>query len=429
MTPRRVPWWPALVVVLVAALLVGAGVFSSAPPTAAQRAAAIEAGIRCPSCEDLTVRDSDAPTAVAVRAEVAREVAEGRSDGQIRSALVATYGASIVLSPPTSGVAALVWVLPVGGAAVAAAVLGVVLVRRRHGTDDGGEPVGSDDPAALEARRAFLEQSLADAEAEHDAGDLSDEDHRSIRSRDGARLAAVRARIDQLGAAAAPAGRGSVVTAVRPPAPASASAPAPAPAPVRPPPAPDTGRTRRRRTALLVWGAVGAFAAAAVLGVALLATARQPGQEASGSVPRTRTQQIAADLDQAAADIDQGDDAGATRLYQTVLAEDPTDEVALSRLGFLEYQVGADGDDAGLVADGRAMLARAERLAPGDFAVHLYMGTVLLDHDHDAAGAAAEFDKFLAASPPAQVVAEAASTLRTAYARAGLPVPAGVPAG
>jgi cytochrome c-type biogenesis protein CcmH len=415
-TRRRVPWWPALLAALAGALLVGAGVFSSAPPTAAQRAGAIEAGIRCPSCEDLTVRDSDAPTAIAVRAEVAREVAEGRTDDQIRRALVATYGATIVLSPPTTGVVALVWGLPVGGAAVAVVVLAVVLARRRHGGDGGAEPDASADLATLEARRAFLEQSLADAEAEHDAGDLSDEDHRSIRTRDGARLAAVSARIDGPGEPA-PAGRASLATAVRPQAPVRSAA------------TPTAGRARSRGAALLMWGAVGAFAAAAVLGVVLLATARQPGQEATGSVPRTRTEQIAADLDQAASDIDQGDDAGATRLYQSVLAEDPTDEVALSRLGFLEYQVGTDGKDEGLVSDGRAMLARAERLAPGDFAVHLYVGTVLLDHDHDAAGAAVEFDRFLAASPPAQVVAEAASTLRAAYAGAGLPVPAGVPPG
>ena len=40
MTPRRFPLWTALGVVLVVALIVGSGVLSSSPPTAAQRSKA-----------------------------------------------------------------------------------------------------------------------------------------------------------------------------------------------------------------------------------------------------------------------------------------------------------------------------------------------------------------------------------------------------
>ena len=46
--------------VLAAALVVGSGVTSSAAPTAAQRAAALETQIRCPSCEDVSVAQSSA---------------------------------------------------------------------------------------------------------------------------------------------------------------------------------------------------------------------------------------------------------------------------------------------------------------------------------------------------------------------------------
>jgi cytochrome c-type biogenesis protein CcmH/NrfF len=70
MRSRRFPLWTLLGVVLVVALLIGSGVFSSAPVTNAERAASIESVIRCPSCEDLSVADSSAPTAVTVRATV-----------------------------------------------------------------------------------------------------------------------------------------------------------------------------------------------------------------------------------------------------------------------------------------------------------------------------------------------------------------------
>ena len=115
MRSRRFPLWTLLGVVLVVALLVGSGVFSSTPPTNAQRAASIESVIRCPSCEDLSVAASSAPTAVTVRATVRQLVDHGLTDRQIEDYLVARYGSAIVLDPPASGWSSLVWVLPIVG--------------------------------------------------------------------------------------------------------------------------------------------------------------------------------------------------------------------------------------------------------------------------------------------------------------------------
>ena len=194
MSHRRFPVWTLLGVVLVVALLVGSGVFRGAPPTAAQRAAAIESDIRCPSCEDLSVAVSSAPTAVTVRTTVRQLVDEGWSDARIDSYLVDRYGSTIVLDPPTRGWSALVWGLPVVAGLVAVAGLVVVLGRRRR---SGGADLDADvraataDPAAVEERRAFLTQSLADADAEYLAGDLGDADYLALRQRDLGRLAAL----------------------------------------------------------------------------------------------------------------------------------------------------------------------------------------------------------------------------------------------
>ncbi len=64
-------------IVLVVALVIGSGVFDSAPATSAQRAAAIEATVRCPSCTDLSVAESNVMIAIAVRHQIETMVAVG----------------------------------------------------------------------------------------------------------------------------------------------------------------------------------------------------------------------------------------------------------------------------------------------------------------------------------------------------------------
>ncbi len=415
MTRRHFPLWTLLGVALVVALLAGSGAFSSTPPTPAQRAVAIESIIRCPSCEDLNVAVSSAPTAATVRQTVAHLVAEGRSDQQIEDYLVARYGSAIVLDPPTSGWSALVWVLPLAVGAVAVAGLVVVLVRRRRvGRDLDADVRGSSaDPLVVDERRRFLTQSLADADAEYLAGDLSDADYLALRQRDLGRLAA-------LGPARTPAATSTTSTATLTedrPAPDSGSAPSEA-----------TAR-RRGRNGWFLAGAVVCFAAALAVAVPLFTSDRLPGQTATGSVSLSPSQQLARSLDQAAAVENEGQLGLAAQLYQSVLTAHPDDEVALAQLGWLEYRIGTAGDSASLLTDARAKLNRAAALDPGDYAVHLYLGTVLLDQDGNAAGAADQFRQFLAAGPPATVLSQAASTVRSAFTRAGEPVPSGVPAG
>jgi cytochrome c-type biogenesis protein CcmH len=107
--------------------------------TDAQRAEAIDSVIRCPSCEDLSVAQSTAPTALAVRNAVALRVHAGESTGEIESFLEARYGPTILLQPPASGSTLLLWVLPIAAGAVGIAVLGGVFWRRRYSSSTVGE--------------------------------------------------------------------------------------------------------------------------------------------------------------------------------------------------------------------------------------------------------------------------------------------------
>ncbi|MGO8873897.1 MAG: cytochrome c-type biogenesis protein CcmH [Acidimicrobiales bacterium] len=453
MNRHRFPLWTLLGVVLVAALVVGSGALDTSPPTAAQRAAAIESVIRCPSCEDLSVADSSAQTAVTVRATVRQQVGAGRTDQQIEDYLVARYGSSIILDPPASGWTLLVWLLPLLGGLVAVTGVAVVLLRRRTATRadaPGGAPTLGADPSLLEEQRQFLVQSLADADAEYLAGDLSDRDYLALRQRDMVRLSAVESRLDELRGAAPDrpptrvlvaegllssdadgvAGGPHVLHAREPDAPATVPvAPAAASAADLPAAAARRHQSRSRRSWWFLGGAVAAFAAALVLAVSLLSSTRLPGQSETGSISLSQSQQIEDTLSRAASLENQGQLGQAATLYQSVLDTHPDNEVALAQLGWLEFETGQQGDDASLMSAGRAMLNRAVGLDPTDYAAHLYLGTVLLQQDDNAAGAVAQYGQFLSDDPTATVLQQAAPEVRLAYQQAGVPVPAGVPAG
>jgi cytochrome c-type biogenesis protein CcmH len=106
---------------LVALVAVAGLVVASAPSVPAQsaRIAHLESLVRCPSCEDISVAQSNATSAVAVRHEIEAKVRRGVSDTAILTSLEATYGTSILLSPPTSGLGVLLWVVPALGVLLA----------------------------------------------------------------------------------------------------------------------------------------------------------------------------------------------------------------------------------------------------------------------------------------------------------------------
>jgi cytochrome c-type biogenesis protein CcmH len=461
---RRPLAWAVLGVVLIVALLIGSGVFSSKPLTRAQRVEAIASGIKCPSCEDLSVADSNAQTAVTVRTAIAAQVAAGRTDQQIDDYLVARYGSAIVLTPPTSGWSLLVWILPLVGGVVAVGGLTLFVVRRRRrgfAPDDEAAKAVSDgelDTDVLADRRLFLERSLADARAEHDAGDLSDADFQALSRRDGGRLEAIDARIAALEGtdpapdllvttAASSSALPSAATTVssrggssadgapqtepesadqlepesaEPAAPALTATPASTPRP-----------RRSRQQRFLLGGSVVALSGAIVLVVVLIAVPRLPGQTETGDITLSQQQKIAQTLAEAAADEDTGNFSQAAQLYNQILSQSPHQPQATAQLGWLDYQVGSSGNSATLTSEGRKLVQQAVKLDPQDFAGHLYLGTILLLQDHNATGAVAQYQQFLGATNPvpgASVIKQAAPYIRQAYTQAGVALPSKVPA-
>ena len=118
-------WALAFVAVAVLAL-------ASAPvaPSAQRRVAHLESLVKCPSCENLSVAQSNATAALAVRNEIRRAVAAGESDNRILTSLESTYGPSILLSPSTSGLGTLLWLGPL--VVVLALVFALTRLARRR---------------------------------------------------------------------------------------------------------------------------------------------------------------------------------------------------------------------------------------------------------------------------------------------------------
>ena len=125
------------------------GSASSDVPELEQQAYSLNQAIMCPVCPGESIDQSQNPLALQMRAIVAEQAQEGRSDQQIKAFFVERYGPSVLLEPPQRGFSLLVWLLPPAG--VVAAVVSLILalrVMRRSANEDSGdvpEPVSLSD--------------------------------------------------------------------------------------------------------------------------------------------------------------------------------------------------------------------------------------------------------------------------------------------
>jgi len=128
---RRLLAWAGVASLIAAALAIGLRPDGdSGSPTA--RADRIAAGLRCPVCQGLSVKDSDSPTARDIRDDIRRRVDDGDTAAEIRQAYVDRYGEWILLRPGTSGFDAMVWAVPAGALAAGAVALAGVFWRWRR---------------------------------------------------------------------------------------------------------------------------------------------------------------------------------------------------------------------------------------------------------------------------------------------------------
>jgi cytochrome c-type biogenesis protein CcmH len=83
-----------------------------ANPTMESRARALQRQLRCLVCQGESIDESQAPLAAELRHLVREQMAEGKSDGQIKQFLVARYGDFILMEPPLQPDTYFLWLAP-----------------------------------------------------------------------------------------------------------------------------------------------------------------------------------------------------------------------------------------------------------------------------------------------------------------------------
>ncbi|HEX5594363.1 MAG TPA: cytochrome c-type biogenesis protein CcmH [Solirubrobacterales bacterium] len=139
-------------------LVVAMAALTAAPTVAAERASLteIEKQVMCPVCGTL-LQLAESPQAQREKAFIQRLIAEGKTEDQIKDALVAEYGDEVLALPQDSGFSLSAYLVPIIAFVVAAVALalGVLKWRRAGGGGAGGEPAPAgpkgDDAERLDA--------------------------------------------------------------------------------------------------------------------------------------------------------------------------------------------------------------------------------------------------------------------------------------
>jgi cytochrome c-type biogenesis protein CcmH len=99
-----------------------------ADPAKEARARALFRDVRCLVCQSESIDESDAELARDLRQLIRHQIADGRSDAEIRSYLVSRYGQFVLLTPSLSLGNAVLWAGPLLVIFLGA---GVLIARRR----------------------------------------------------------------------------------------------------------------------------------------------------------------------------------------------------------------------------------------------------------------------------------------------------------
>jgi len=103
------------------------------------RLKALAEELRCLVCQNQTIADSSAPLALDLRNQIRTQIAQGKTDEQIRAYMVDRYGDFVLYRPPFKATTVVLWLGPF---LLIAAGIGIflVVVRRRRAEDAVAEP-------------------------------------------------------------------------------------------------------------------------------------------------------------------------------------------------------------------------------------------------------------------------------------------------
>ena len=353
--------WLLIVAVAVTAVGISYALLSSRSQlTSQQRVIRIESEVKCPSCDGVSALASNTAGAFAVRSFVEKQVKAGQSDSQIINALEASYGPSILMSPPAAYGGTIMALLPFAFLAVIVGLTAFFGFRRWRNSagvfdDDGRQsdleiPIGDDTAAGTGVGQ--MQVSLGETPQDELASQKS--------------LGPVRKKwLLCIGALLVLAGTGSAMWILR-------------------------NHDNNQKE--------------------LAATAVQAQNEAQ-TILKARVL------------ANQGQDVQALQLLSSVLEVDPNQPVALAYQGWLLAQAGEKDSNSALINQGQQLLEKAVKLDPGYPDARVFLGYVLFQDRHDANGAISQFHAFLADKPSQSFIDATKSVILSAYKQAGQPIP------
>lgn len=364
--------WVAIFAIAIAS--VGYAVIHTPPANASARIVALEKEVRCPSCGNLAVYNSKSASSYSIAAYIDHQVHAGASNQEIVDSLVASYGDTILMSPPANGVGLFLWLLPI--------VVGLVLAWEVYKS-----------LSSRSERTRIQDVALADSSsgssAEYGVGDQlplstleSGRDEALSAVGDGAkqRIDEPEVSVDTSDTSAIPAAP-TLDTRAKP----------------------FFSRRIAQIGAALILVGVGA------LGTLLLT------RTSSSSAP-TLAQELASG--EALAGLGAVKQAKAE--FDHVLATYPSDPTALAYLGWIDFNL---AKTKSAKADSISVLARAAQLGAYDSSAQLYYGLVLFYGEDKPVAAVAHLNRFLETRPSKSLVEQAYRLAKPAYLAAHRKIP------
>jgi tetratricopeptide (TPR) repeat protein len=156
--------------------------------------------------------------------------------------------------------------------------------------------------------------------------------------------------------------------------------------------------SRHRRTSFLVVGLVCLLAVVVVVIWSSLSL-RQSGGQITGNLSLSGAQEVTQYLTYAQNDMASGDVSAALQAYQEVLALAPKNVSALTETGWLDFSAGSSATNPSLVAIGVKDLREAIAYSPRNAAARLYYAIVADSTPGNQALAKSEFEVFLDLHP------------------------------
>ena len=121
--------------------------------------------LRCPVCQGLSVADSTAVSALAMRDEIRELFAKGYSEEQIVAYFESSFGEFVLLIPKARGFNLLVWLLPVAGLLTGLAIV-LRQTRAQRVADPASAPADENDELADYRARVLREVDRSGRSAE-----------------------------------------------------------------------------------------------------------------------------------------------------------------------------------------------------------------------------------------------------------------------